>query len=337
MSLRHIARDALARALDKSGVTRPSRRSSDHLSIATFHRVLPERERRAYPLPGIVVTPEELDFFLGYFAEHYTLGSLTELWGRYRAGERPESPFLALTFDDAQRDNLLHAVPVLDRHGVRASFYVPVDHVEEARPLWHDRLGFALLESVTDSELAEVVAASFGRAPSDAEDVLGFVEEAKDLDPEERELRVRSLEASSKRGIPGWAAMMSWDEVRRLADAGHEIGSHSRTHPILPQCDDARLEREIVGSRQILEAKLGREVTTFCYPNGDSDGRVAAVVERAGYHCAVTTRWGGNGSFADRLALKRWDMNAFHVREVSGQLSAPRLAWRISGLYPGLR
>ena len=31
---------------------------------------------------------------------------------------------------------------------------------------------------------------------------------------------------------------MSWDELRRLAEAGWEIGSHSRTHPMLTQLDD---------------------------------------------------------------------------------------------------
>src|SRR2546425_309694 len=36
---------------------------------------------------------------------------------------------------------------------------------------------------------------------------------------------------------------VSWGELRQLADAGWEIGSHSCTHPHLTRCDDASLER----------------------------------------------------------------------------------------------
>lgn len=71
MSIKTSLRNSVARLLFLSGFTSPARcsRSRSRLSIVTFHRVLPENERKNYPFPSLVVTPEELDAFLSYFTE----------------------------------------------------------------------------------------------------------------------------------------------------------------------------------------------------------------------------------------------------------------------------
>jgi peptidoglycan/xylan/chitin deacetylase (PgdA/CDA1 family) len=88
--------------------------------------------------------------------------------------------------------------------------------------------------------------------------------------------------------------VMHWGQLRDLRAAGHEIGSHSCTHEILPLLDDADLEREVAGSRQLLEHGLSARVDSFCYPNGDVDGRVVRAVVSAGYACAASTASGRN-------------------------------------------
>ena len=67
--------------------------------------------------------------------------------------------------------------------------------------------------------------------------------------------------------------MMTPDHARELLAAGVEVGCHSRTHPILPSLDDAALDTEIVATKDELAALVDREVTSFCYPNGDNDER----------------------------------------------------------------
>jgi peptidoglycan/xylan/chitin deacetylase (PgdA/CDA1 family) len=82
---------------------------------------------------------------------------------------------------------------------------------------------------------------------------------------------------------------MSWEELGRLADAGWEIGSHTRSHPRLTQLDDATLEAELRESRELCERCLGRPCRTFAYPYGDQDERVVQAVRAAGYEVACTT------------------------------------------------
>jgi len=333
-SLKGLLRDLAGDALALGGITAPSHRAKGKLVLATFHRVLPEPERAGYHLPGLCVTPRELDGYLEYFTTHFDVGTLRDQWRRFRGGERTERPLLALTFDDGERDNYVHARPILARWGLKASFYIPVGHLDSQEPIWHDRLGFALLRAVEEGKTKEASAILDGQLA--AHTVQERIEATKSLSPKERARLVERLEALAGAGVPEWAALMSWDEVRELHAEGHEIGCHSRHHPLLPQCEDAELEDETAGSKGDLEERIDAEVTTFCYPNGDCDARVAEATERAGYECAVTTRWGMNARTAPAFELHRCDINPFHTRRSSGAQSTARLQWRISGLHPGL-
>jgi peptidoglycan/xylan/chitin deacetylase (PgdA/CDA1 family) len=303
-----LARDLVGFALSLSGLTAPARFGRGRLNIATFHRVLPEEHRSRYPYPMLAVTPEELGWFLDFFREHFLCTTMEDAWRLYSLGVHPERPILAITFDDAQLDNFVHARPALEVRDLRATFYVPVEAVDRQEPLWHDRLGFA--------------------AQGD------LVEEAKRWSPEERARRVAEL---GDVRVPDWARMMTWDQIRRLAAGGHEIGSHSLSHALLPQLDEAAIEREVEGSKARIEERIDRPIQTFCYPNGDADDRSARIVARAGFACAVTTEWGNNDRGADPYRLRRWDMNSRYSTRRSGALSRARVAWRMSGLHPGLR
>jgi peptidoglycan/xylan/chitin deacetylase (PgdA/CDA1 family) len=81
---------------------------------------------------------------------------------------------------------------------------------------------------------------------------------------------------------------MSWEELRGLADHGWEVGSHTRSHPRLPELDEPTLADELAGSRADCEAGLGRPCETLAYPYGAVDERVVEAAGRAGYRYAVS-------------------------------------------------
>jgi peptidoglycan/xylan/chitin deacetylase (PgdA/CDA1 family) len=76
---------------------------------------------------------------------------------------------------------------------------------------------------------------------------------------------------------------MDWDDLGQLADAGWEIGSHTRTHPMLTHLDDAALLEELEASRQETSERLGQPCQTIAYPYGDVDARVITAAAAAGY------------------------------------------------------
>jgi peptidoglycan/xylan/chitin deacetylase (PgdA/CDA1 family) len=83
-------------------------------------------------------------------------------------------------------------------------------------------------------------------------------------------------------------AGMSWSDLSLLAEAGWEIGSHTRSHPHLTRLDDASLEAELRGSRETCAERLGRPCRSLAYPYGDVDERVVRAAREAGYESAGT-------------------------------------------------
>jgi peptidoglycan/xylan/chitin deacetylase (PgdA/CDA1 family) len=80
---------------------------------------------------------------------------------------------------------------------------------------------------------------------------------------------------------------MSWEEIAALADAGWEVGSHTRSHPRLTEVGDEQLATELEQSRADCEQRLGRPCGSVAYPYGDVDERVEAAARAAGYATAA--------------------------------------------------
>jgi peptidoglycan/xylan/chitin deacetylase (PgdA/CDA1 family) len=95
---------------------------------------------------------------------------------------------------------------------------------------------------------------------------------------------------------------LTWDMIDALAGEGLvEFGSHTRTHPDLTALDPARAWAEIRGSRERLEARLGRPIEAFCYPHSRCAPWLKRLVREAGYTVACRTGAGGR----DPLELPR--------------------------------
>ncbi|HEX2160770.1 MAG TPA: polysaccharide deacetylase family protein [Thermoleophilaceae bacterium] len=105
------------------------------------------------------------------------------------------------------------------------------------------------------------------------------------------------------RDYPAVMRAMTWTMVESMAAEGHEFGSHTLTHPRLPDLDDERLRRELSESREQVERRLG-SCEALAYPFGLWSPRVAAATGRAGYSYAFTLPYGAQ-THADRLTIPR--------------------------------
>lgn len=78
------------------------------------------------------------------------------------------------------------------------------------------------------------------------------------------------------------------DMVREIAARGHEIGTHSATHPNMTKLSAEQIKEELKGSIKIIEDLTGRKVTLFRAPFGAYDNKLMSVTEELGL---FTIQW----------------------------------------------
>jgi peptidoglycan/xylan/chitin deacetylase (PgdA/CDA1 family) len=113
------------------------------------------------------------------------------------------------------------------------------------------------------------------------------------------------MQSASHTGAP----LMQWGHARRLLEEGFEIGSHTTTHPSLPEIDVAIAKREVEDSKRELEDRLGVAIRFLAYPFGRLNQTVQKLVSEAGYFAACSTRSGFNNAQVVRYALRRLDIH----------------------------
>lgn len=103
----------------------------------------------------------------------------------------------------------------------------------------------------------------------------------------------RRLAAIAPGSYPDGRVCMTWEELRDLVRRGHVVGSHTAGHRRL--CADLtpeQVEREVVESRTMMEARLGTPCRSFCWVGGERESysaTSAAAVRRAGYDLSFMT------------------------------------------------
>ncbi len=76
--------------------------------------------------------------------------------------------------------------------------------------------------------------------------------------------------------------------TRNIAQAGHEIGNHTYTHPHLPQLSLSQVANQIVSTGNIIRNTVGRTPYLFRPPFGEYDQSVLNTAARLGY---LTIMW----------------------------------------------
>jgi peptidoglycan/xylan/chitin deacetylase (PgdA/CDA1 family) len=274
--------------------------------------------------PGVVdVSPEQLGRQLAFLRRWFEPIGIDQLRafaaGR---GRLPRNPVM-VTFDDGYRDNHDVALPILLQHGVRATFFIATDYVENRRMYWWDRVSL-LVERSTHStlELVYPMPRTFPMATPAAKretvrKLQRIIKDERGLDLERfldgvaRAAGVSLSPAEERRIVD--ATTMTWDHVRALRRAGMDIQSHTRTHRVLQTLDPSDLDRELRASKTTLEDVLGERITAVSYPVGKPLGEASHIrraVREAGYELGFSNATGVNRARAlDPIDVKRLSLD----------------------------
>lgn len=286
--------------------------SRGSLLVLMYHRVLPAPD----PL-----LPDEPDAAC-FAAQMRLVGSLCQVVGLSEAVEQLAAGTLppraaAITFDDGYVNNLEVAVPVLRALGLPATFYVATGFID-GEAMFNDVAieavrGAARVLDLRELGLPRYELASLAARRAAIDDLLPRL---KYLTPAERARVTEAIAAAAAIAVPR-GLMMDEGQLRRLAQAGMEIGAHSVSHPILARIDPEAARREIAAGKERLERLAGQRVRSFAYPNGrpgrDYGPEHVAMVREAGFDNAVSTAWGKATRVSNRYEIPRiapWDRTA---------------------------
>ncbi|MBC6963018.1 MAG: polysaccharide deacetylase family protein, partial [Nitrosomonas sp.] len=220
-----------------------------------------------------------------------------------------------ITFDDGYADNAEIALPILQKHGVTATFFIASGFLDGGR-MWND----TVIESVrrAKGDKLDLNAIGLGNhaiatLEQRRETLNLLIDKLKYLPHGARASQVDKLSTIIAADLPD-NLMMTSAQVRQLHDAGMEIGGHTLTHPILASIDDAAARTEIAEGKAKLEAIIDTPLRLFAYPNGkpgkDYLSAHVRMIKDAGFEAAVSTAWGAARQDSDMFQLPRftpWD------------------------------
>jgi protein involved in polysaccharide export with SLBB domain/peptidoglycan/xylan/chitin deacetylase (PgdA/CDA1 family) len=341
-------RERLAALFDRTGVTSAllaSRlRGAPHLSVFSYHRVADPTA--SYPFDADVVdaTPAELDLHVRTIAAHCTPIRIADLVAHVTRGTALPRNAALVTFDDGYLECREVALPILQRHGVPATFFVATRFIEERRLFWWDRIAWAVKRTTRTSmslERPAPITIDLTSRSSAIEKLTRIIKRTPGIDPD---AFVQAVEdgcgvhlAREDEIRAANELLLSWDDVRALRDAGMDVESHTRNHRVIATLDPRAIEDELAWSRDDLRERLGTAPTAIAYPCGrvgESLDVVREAARRTGYSVGFSNSPGPNPPGAlDPFAVHRVSLDrGLPASMFRGMLAMPWLEARGASL-----
>lgn len=258
--------------------------------VLCYHRVIPASQaQREWVHEAMWVSPQSFDAHIRWMLSIGEVVTLDRLLDFKSPNQRP---LFALTLDDGWRDNLVHALPIIRRHGVPATVYLATSFMDDGRLIWPEDLAMKSAAASTSIPRAELSAAVTDLAPEPAglpraeprRMLEAAIEQLKHLPENERDRRLRKYFTTiGAPAAPLLGQMMTWEDAAEMQRSGVGIGSHSHTHRIFSEATPEQIETELSRSRSRIREKLNHEVRTFAYPNARYRGDEGEILARTGY------------------------------------------------------
>ncbi len=290
--------------------------------ILTGHHVLPDANNdyreNFCPNRMLELCPEFLEqAILTVRKEGYDIIALDDVPEAIKSANKK---FVVFTFDDGYRDNILHALPVFEKHNAPFAVYIPTDFIDGHGVIW-----WKIIEELIarNKEISVDMGGDIQSLPcisvSDKyvawDKVYWFLRDQKpDFQQRWCAEHAEKHQLDIKQLCADW--IMSWDELKTFADNPLvTIGAHSLSHPALARLSEEQALLEIEQSGRVLEERLGKKPATFSYPIGDAGAageREFRLAEQAGYDMAVTTRKNLIRGGESLYAIPRVSLNGYY-------------------------
>ena len=264
--------------------------------VMRFERVRPRRPTRFQPLKSGEITPTFLDRTIRALKRwKYDIVSMDEVCRRAVTLALPRR-FVCLTFDGGYKDLVTSAYPVLSRHGVPFTVYVPTAFPDGVGEPWWLALEEVIAREQRISLMMDRKERHFNIGSTSEKyqlyEFLGVW--MRSLAPSDLSTAIRDLceRYSVDLAAVSREASMDWDDLAKLAaDPLVTLGSATVNYPTLSNLKDADALREMTMGRAVAQAAFRRDVGHFAYPFGDRGAwrrQHAVMAAEAGFASAAS-------------------------------------------------
>ena len=287
------------------------------IRILMYHGVGRQQTDFRLDDPCLVTSTENFEKQVKFLSKSYNIISLADFANHIKK----KIPFLPhsliITFDDGLKNNFINAFPILQKYNATATIFLMSGYMGTSKITWYEKISY-FINKISLAEFVEEFKRKFPdygilMQKINQNDQLMFIVSMfkYKIDDKERNSFIQGLFSKFKITIDQEKLkdiFLSWEEIRKMDEAGIMFGSHTSTHPVLSMLNYENASREIVESKKIIEAELDKNINLFAYPYGDKDSfnsNIKEILINNNYSCAVSTIEGFNNPNSDLFELKR--------------------------------
>jgi peptidoglycan/xylan/chitin deacetylase (PgdA/CDA1 family) len=264
--------------------------------VLRFERVRPRRSARFQPLKSHEITPKFLDRTIRALKRwKYDIVSMDEACQR-AVTLASRRRFVGLTFDGGYKDLMTSAYPVLSRHAVPFTVYLPTAFPDGLGEAWWLALEAVIARESRLSLMMDRKEQRFdiGHA-AEKYQLYEFLESwMRSLPPADLSAAIRDICTRYSVDLAALSreASIGWEDLTQLAaDPLVTFGSATVNYPILSNLKDADALREMTMGRAVAQAAFHRDIRHFAYPFGDRTAfrrHHVAMADQAGFASAAS-------------------------------------------------
>ena len=294
-----------------------------------FHYISDE----SFAHPGIYpVTPQAFERQLDALGQYFDFVGLTDLVNAVAGEQTLPAHSCLITFDDGLQQQVDNALPILERKGIPAAFFVNTENFVEKRVstvhkihylratrtpnrFYDEMLQICATQNITFAADAMISAERLQQQyrydtleSARLKYTLNFI-----MNPSDRDQMINAYFATVFGDDAAFAETFYFSHNALMTLAAQDyLGSHGHTHVPLAQLEYATLMENITSSLEHLQNLTGHTPQAISYPFGSASAvshEVADVAAAAGLELGFTMERAFNRSLKQPLLMARCDTN----------------------------
>lgn len=261
------------------------KQSSQRRLIIMYHGVSAGRN---FSINGRHLPSEEFEKHLKYFKTNFDVVSLKELCDKKKLQSQGKHS-IAITFDDGYLNNIQHAMPLLLKYGLPATFFVSTKSLHE--PEYIHPADYLDIIRASSSEVLEINGTLFydsNKQPGSPDnDPYSFINSLRFDEFKETLVKLKSkypVKNMVKRIDPDVYRVVSSEMIEKFSSNDlFAVGSHSHDHVNLSVLSKEEVKHQVGLSKKILEMHAPGSINSIAFPYGYFNKNVIECSMQEGY------------------------------------------------------